>query len=408
VCPCASEHLPCCKNCTDGFAIPYEIKKLIESKLKGDDQKLSTTTDSNQETSTAASSEGHEEQNLKLTPAVRPKDETTKNETTQNLTTDVDGNHCETSTAASEGHKEQNLNLTLTPAVRQKDETSTKNETTKNLTTDVGNHHCEKLESERAEEKRGTLRELVDSERDVVSRAFGAGHDNDIIAQAGSSDHKVTRGAMKSLQPGLWVEDEVINSFFYLLSQQDEELCKNDVMRKRNGFFNSFFMTKLLNEGHSTRSGEYEYQNIRNWSSRFVPGEDIFEVDKLFFVINVERQHWVLAVIDVTNQKIQMYDSGRRFDYKSIGKDGFLCLEILFRYLQDEHLDKRKVPLPNAERWQLIPCCSNIPQQSNSEFASAKNLQMSLPVLHACLTFVVIFVLIMRRLRLRRLYLYVW
>jgi Ulp1 family protease len=174
---------------------------------------------------------------------------------------------------------------------------------------------------------------------------------------------------MKSLKPGIWVEDEVINAFFHLLSKRDGELCKNDVTRKRNGFFNSFFVTKLLNEGHTNHSGEYEYGNIRNWSTKFVPGEDIFEVDKLFFVINVERAHWVLAVADISNQKIQMYDSGSRYNYKSIGKNGFRCLEILFRYIQDEHLDKKNTPLPNANHWQLVPCHCDTPQQVNGKLA---------------------------------------
>jgi Ulp1 family protease len=142
-------------------------------------------------------------------------------------------------------------------------------------------------------------------------------------------------------------------------------------MRKRNAFFNSFFMTKLLNEGHSSHSGEYEYNNIRNWSIKFVPGEDVFEVDKLFFVINVERTHWVLAVADMLNQKIRMYDSGSQlYCYQSIGKNGISCLQNIFRYLQDEHLDKKKTPLPNANCWQLIPCQSDTPQQQNGKFSS--------------------------------------
>jgi Ulp1 family protease len=216
---------------------------------------------------------------------------------------------------------------------------------------------------------------LIDSsaERKTISHALSDGHDDDVIVQVGEpSGHKVRRGAMQSLKPGVWVKDEVINSFFHLLSQQDGELCKNNVTRKRNGFFNSFFMTKLLNEGNSNRSriGEYEYNNIRNWSTNFVPGGDIFKVDKLFFPINVERTHWVLAVADILNEKIEMYDSGsRKYNYQSIGKNGIRCLETLLRYLEDKHKHKKKTPLPNTNRWQLIPCQSDTPQQQNSKLA---------------------------------------
>jgi Ulp1 family protease len=220
------------------------------------------------------------------------------------------------------------------------------------------------------------------AEQKIILHALADGHADKIIAQqVGSSLNKVTRGAMQSLKPGQWLEDEVVNCFFYLLAQRDGELSKKDATRKRNGFFNSFFLTKLLNEGHSDRSGEYEYDHVRNWSRRFVPGEDIFEVDRLFFVVNVERQHWVLAVVDMSNKKIQMYDSGsRRYNYKSIGKNGIHCLQNLFRYIQDEHLEKKNAPLPNANHWQLIPCQSDTPQQSNGKFASAsKWLYLTMP-----------------------------
>jgi hypothetical protein len=334
VCPCRSEHLPCCKNCTDGFAIPFEIKQLIQAKLEGEGE--TSTTDSSPETTTSTPEEGHNKKNpVKQAPAVdqRDDDETTKN------------NYPTTEVAGS-----------------------------------VDNNLCVKIKGERAEEQRATThRGSIDSDdhQIIISHALGAGHDGDIIVQVGSSGHKVTRLAMRSLKPEAWLKDEVINTFFHLLSLRDGELCKNDVRRKRNGFFNSFFMTKLLNEGHATRSGEYEYGNVHNWSTRFVPEEDIFKVDKLFFPINVERQHWVLAVADISNQKIQMYDSGQRYNYKSIGKNGFVCLEIILRYLKDEHLDKKKTPLPNANCWRLIPYCqSDIPQQSNGKFVSLKMLSL--------------------------------
>jgi Ulp1 family protease len=130
-------------------------------------------------------------------------------------------------------------------------------------------------------------------------------------------------------------------------------------------------MTKLLKEGHSNHSGDYDYSNVRNWSRKFVSGEAIFEVDKLFFVVNVQRTHWVLAVADMLNQKIQMYDSwSRLYNYQSIGKHGIRCLHNIFWYLQDKRCDKKKTPLPNAKCWQLIPCQNDTPQQQNGKLQS--------------------------------------
>ena len=40
-------------------------------------------------------------------------------------------------------------------------------------------------------------------------------------------------------------------------------------------------------------------------------------------------------------------------------------LHALFRYIQDEHKDKKKAPLPDADQWQLVPCTHDTPQQEN-------------------------------------------
>jgi len=40
-------------------------------------------------------------------------------------------------------------------------------------------------------------------------------------------------------------------------------------------------------------------------------------------------------------------------------------LQSIFQYLQDEHQDKKKGSLPNAEQWTLEPCNAAIPRQRN-------------------------------------------
>jgi hypothetical protein len=134
------------------------------------------------------------------------------------------------------GHDKKNLKLP--PPAVQDDETSKKG------------RGAAKGKSESTEPARGPPL-LNSAECKIISHALAGGHDNDVIAQVRSSgSHKVTRRAMQLLKPGQWLKDEVVNNFHYLLSHQEEELSRNDATRKRNGFFNSFFMTKLLNEGH--------------------------------------------------------------------------------------------------------------------------------------------------------------
>jgi hypothetical protein len=387
VCLCASEHLPCCTNCTEGFAIPLDIKGLIESKVQ------SVAAVAQEQQSTGAEDSSNRDERMVVVP--------TTEDGCNNEVPDSEIRSTEGFAIPLDINKGLIQSKAQSVAVLAQEQPTGAEEDSSNwdkMVVPITEDGCDEVpdsEIRSNDSSKGTSgaeqvdvvrmrgggrgaatnnESLKEGERKIISHALADGHDDDVIVQVGRpSGHKVRRDAMQSLKPGVWVKDEVINAFFQLLTQRDGELCKNDVTQKRNGFFNSFFMTKLLNEGHSNRSriGEYEYKNIRNWSANFVPGEDIFEVNKLFFPINVERTHWVLAVADILNQKIEIYDSGSRlYNYKSIGKNGVRCLQTIFRYLKDEHLDKKKTPLPNANRWQLIPCGSDTPQQQNGKFQS--------------------------------------
>lgn len=59
-------------------------------------------------------------------------------------------------------------------------------------------------------------------------------------------------------------------------------------------------------------------------------------------------------------KRIQFYDS--------MGDPGEDYLQHFFRYLKDEHMDKKKIPLPEADSWKLVPCTNDTPQQRNGKF----------------------------------------
>lgn len=69
--------------------------------------------------------------------------------------------------------------------------------------------------------------------------------------------------------------------------------------------------------------------------------------------------HWVCAVVYMQEKRIQFYDS--------LGDSGREYLQHLFRYLQDEHMDKKKAPLPDANKWQLVECTRDTPRQTNGK-----------------------------------------
>mmetsp|Transcript_41431 Transcript_41431/g.63823 ORF Transcript_41431/g.63823 Transcript_41431/m.63823 type:complete len:95 (-) Transcript_41431:116-400(-) len=48
-----------------------------------------------------------------------------------------------------------------------------------------------------------------------------------------------------------------------------------------------------------------------------------------------------------------------------MGAGGSFYLDSIFRYLQDEHKDKKGSPLPDIDDWQLIPTTSDTPRQRN-------------------------------------------
>ena len=201
------------------------------------------------------------------------------------------------------------------------------------------------------------MRTLTDEEQNIVESAiYGSGNGDEVIAQSGTDS--VQRASMKTLKPGTWLNDEIIHYFYLMLSKRDEELCGNDPSRKRSHFFKSFFMTKLLNEGNVSCDGKYEYRNVKRWSKK-VPGKDIFNLDKILFPINMGGMHWICAAIFMTKKRIEIFDS--------MGSNGNRYLDALFKYIQDEHLDKKKSPLSDLDSWQLVPTQPTTPRQTNGK-----------------------------------------
>ncbi|KAG7356284.1 Ulp1 protease family protein [Nitzschia inconspicua] len=199
------------------------------------------------------------------------------------------------------------------------------------------------------------LRPLTPEQRQIVEMAVrGPGRGEEVIAQSGTDS--VLRQSIRTLQPGQWLNDEVIHYFLVMLANRDEELCKKDPTRKRSHFYKSFFITKLLNEGDATCDGQYEYRNVKRWSKK-VPGKDIFALDKIIFPVNMGNMHWICVVAFMTEKRIQVYDS--------MGSSGQTYLNAIFQYLKDEHMDKKKKPLPDEDQWQLIGTTRDTPQQRN-------------------------------------------
>jgi len=201
------------------------------------------------------------------------------------------------------------------------------------------------------------MRPFSAEERKMVQDVLNTiGPESEILYKDGTDT--IQRGSIQTLRPGQWLNDEVVHYFLVMLAKRDEEMCRQNPSRKRSHFFKSFFFTTLLNEGHANPAinGTYEYRNVKRWSKK-VPGKDIFNLDKIVIPVNVGRMHWVCVVAYMQEKRIQFYDS--------MGDAGNDYLQHMFRFLQDEHMDKKKQPLPDADSWQLVTCTNDTPRQRN-------------------------------------------
>jgi len=202
---------------------------------------------------------------------------------------------------------------------------------------------------------------LTEEEQEEIHRLLRQGRDTDVVVSGFNVDMR--RQDIRTCAPYTWLNDEVINFFMNLLKERDNALVaaalERGEERRINWFFNSFFISKLLDDDNG-----YKYANVKRWSRK---AGDLFSYDKVFFPVNIGNSHWCMAVIHMQDKKIQYFDSlvgtGREY------------LPHLRRYLQDEHQDKKKAAL-DVSGWELVYSDRQVvPQQANGAdcgcFASA-------------------------------------
>ena len=159
---------------------------------------------------------------------------------------------------------------------------------------------------------------------------------------------KINRHHLGTLSGLNWLNDEVINFYRELLQERELKAVQEEGRERRVWFTNTFFISKLS-------EGGYNYRNVRRWTKR--AKVDIFSLRLMLIPMNVGGSHWTCAAINFPDKTITYYDS--------MGASGRLILEILKRYLMDEHENKKKSALPNIEAWRLISPKRSVPQQQN-------------------------------------------
>lgn len=154
----------------------------------------------------------------------------------------------------------------------------------------------------------------------------------------------ITRHDIQTLDGLNWLNDEVINFYMELLKERsavDESLPKVHAM-------NTFFVPKLMSSG---------FQGVRRWTRKI----NIFDFDIIPVPVHVGGVHWCMAIINMREKWIRYYDS--------MGQPNARVLEALRRYLEEESLDKRKIPFDTSD-W-IVESVRDCPQQRNGRWVQS-------------------------------------
>ena len=185
--------------------------------------------------------------------------------------------------------------------------------------------------------------EETKSVNDVLRRP-----ENNTDARPIKFDIPIINSTIVRLRPGVWLNDEIVNFYMSMLQERDKELVSIYPKRVPSYYFNSYFIAKLLDEGG------YKYANVKRWSSK--AKINIFELNKIFFPVNIANNHWTMAIINMKKKQICYYDS---FHAK-----GERYLNGLLNYIVDEGMTKYNMTVDRSE-WSFISGDSSSPRQTN-------------------------------------------
>ena len=193
-------------------------------------------------------------------------------------------------------------------------------------------------------ERAYTLPTLTEEQAEIVDEALGTGDPKEILADF--QNIPISRRDMATLRPRQWLNDEVINYFFKLLEQREASAV--EATWPRCHFHQTNFYTKLA----ETPAG-YKYSEVARWTRK----KDVFSKDLIIVPIHCHGNHWTLAVINMKQKRFEYYDSLR-------GPPG-MVLTNLRRWLEDESLDKKKVPFDTSGWTEVVWKQGQTPQQRN-------------------------------------------
>ena len=223
----------------------------------------------------------------------------------------------------------------------------------------------------RSPPSRGITEAMIDN-----ALALG-GAANEFMMEAPIAKIRLARCDTRTLRPGAWLNDEVMNLYFELLTRRHKAIValREDARSVHADarlpgplppklrpvhIFSTFFWPKItanIVNGVTVAGGGYTFNNVKSWTGKpNKPLVDIFNCSVVIVPINVVHSHWFLGVIFPQQRVIATPDS--------LGSGDDRVFKVLFQYLKDEHLARHGTSLPHADEWcrvHIQPC----PQQEN-------------------------------------------
>ncbi|XP_022087966.1 uncharacterized protein LOC110977818 [Acanthaster planci] len=161
-----------------------------------------------------------------------------------------------------------------------------------------------------------------------------AGEEDPIVITIGKNE--LRKSDLATLEEGEWLNDCVINAYFFLLS----------VVSPLKVFtHSSFFFLSLFKRG---------YEGVKRWTKNV----DLFEQDLIFIPVH-NKSHWSLVVVHIREGIIEYYNSSTMLD-------GYPRSMMHVRdYLQAEAKNREKSKFCNI-KWELY-IVEDIPRQQNMD-----------------------------------------
>ena len=139
---------------------------------------------------------------------------------------------------------------------------------------------------------------------DLINKSLekNGGHFNDdVVIDNQKANYKVTKGSLKRLEPGKWLNDEIINGYISLINEREKEFNTGSIF-----CFNTYFYTMIEN---MLQRDDYDYRKLERVLTR--KKVNLKNYKMVMVPINIEKFHWFLICADLVDEKFYVIDSMR-------------------------------------------------------------------------------------------------